>query len=284
MTDIAFLHVPKCAGMSVKAQIGAQYSASDISPFAFEPNPSDVTEEYLDSVSENVRGHTFDGRNSDAAITALSRYPVVMGHFHLDTLLGIKPTRLVLILREPRARLLSHYTYWRSWGDDEYASFGSNISPRLTRDLSFLDFLVDPRFVGTVDNLAARMLLPRDMVTAYQALDPRLITEYWSALAPRLNRITDIGLTETIDHDMTAAGFSSGAPLGRVNSTPATPQQPEGLCPPGSLDGTAVDRALVSRTWLDRRLYWWANGQRINRGHPSAPHPDVTWGSAQGSL
>lgn len=91
-------------------------------------------------------------------ITALGDHPVVSGHFSLPTLLQVTPpSAIATVVREPRARLLSHYAYWRLSTGLRKIWRGY---PALELALRPLDeFLGEPRIAQATDNLLCRMLL-----------------------------------------------------------------------------------------------------------------------------
>jgi hypothetical protein len=90
----------------------------------------------------------------------LRDYDAASGHYALSTMLaGFDPADIVMLLREPRSRLLSHYEYWRglpaklrdpdsTWSVTAYA-----------RELDFDEWLQDPRSAYQSDNVVLRTLL-----------------------------------------------------------------------------------------------------------------------------
>jgi hypothetical protein len=97
---------------------------------------------------------------TDAEIAQLSVYPIVSGHFALRTLLRITaPSSVATVLREPGARLLSNYAFWRIAGAQ--GAWGG--SPWLDHARRPLDeFLAEPLVADNTDNLYCRMLLRGD--------------------------------------------------------------------------------------------------------------------------
>lgn len=117
----------------------------------------------FDSLSPEARAQVIASPD-DAG--ALRGYDAVAGHFCLPTLRAVAPASAVCtVLREPRARLLSLYTYWRTAGagDDFWAPYRIGVSA--WRPVA--EFLSDPRLAPAIDNGVCRMLL---------AGDPRLPT------------------------------------------------------------------------------------------------------------
>jgi len=93
-------------------------------------------------------------------VQSLSWYRAVAGHFSLPTLLQIaNAPSISTVLREPRARLLSLYMYWRTPGlGDFWAPY--RVTQHARRPLSA--FLSEPRLAPAVDNQVCRMLLHGD--------------------------------------------------------------------------------------------------------------------------
>ncbi len=91
---------------------------------------------------------------------SLGRYRAVSGHFSLATLLQITDTSSICtVLREPRARLLSLYMYWRTPGTTEFwAPYDTAEYAR--RPLG--EFLSEPVLAPAIDNQVCRMLLYGD--------------------------------------------------------------------------------------------------------------------------
>jgi hypothetical protein len=153
----SFLHVPKSAGTSVTAALEACLPAGSVSPKRQD--------------AELLCGFTDLDRIAAAArqilvvnpeeIAALRHYPVVSGHFSLTTLSQASPPeRIATVLREPRARLLSHYAYWRLSSGLREMWQGY---PPMREALRPLDaFLAEPGIAQATDNLVCRMLLPGD--------------------------------------------------------------------------------------------------------------------------
>ena len=90
----------------------------------------------------------------------MRRYEAVSGHFALPTLLQITtPAGVGTILREPRARIVSLYVYWRTPDVfDPWLPY--NLMEYALKPLG--RFLAEPRVAAAVDNQVCRMLLHDD--------------------------------------------------------------------------------------------------------------------------
>ncbi len=77
------------------------------------------------------------------------------------------------VLREPRTRLLSHYTFWRGWDPARHADWDPYDASRRAVASTWVDFLTDPSIASQTDNLVARMLLsPHPSIPLDGFIDP----------------------------------------------------------------------------------------------------------------
>jgi hypothetical protein len=96
----------------------------------------------------------------DDELHELSGFDLVMGHFSLPLLRRITaPSLISTVLREPRSRLLSLYTYWRL-ASEQPAWRGWSMADYAWRPLD--DFLGGSVAAGETDNLVCRMLIGDD--------------------------------------------------------------------------------------------------------------------------
>jgi hypothetical protein len=97
----------------------------------------------------------------DHEIDELASYGAVSGHFALSTLERLAPpSRIGTVLREPRARLISHYLYLRvTPGVREVWHPYDTFSPA---DRPLDEFLTNPAVATATDNKTTRMLLHGD--------------------------------------------------------------------------------------------------------------------------
>ena len=93
---------------------------------------------------------------------ALGGYRAVAGHFSLATLLSVAPASAVCtVLREPRGRLLSIYTFWRTLRSaDESPSPPYRVAATARRPLA--ECLSDRSLASAIDNQVCRLLLAGD--------------------------------------------------------------------------------------------------------------------------
>lgn len=91
----------------------------------------------------------------------LNQYFFFSGHYDWESVSNIPGKKKIFtILREPKARILSLYHFWRShtWKVIEEKNLGG---PRLAKTLDLVDFLAseDPGIVGNIDNALVRNLI-----------------------------------------------------------------------------------------------------------------------------
>lgn len=103
----------------------------------------------------------FQHEYRDRTRSALDAYDFFWPHMGLDQARVIRPdARVVTILREPRARIISSYRYWRSQerAAPEYA--GHHDLCRKVRHMSLADYLAsdDPAILRAIDNAQVRFL------------------------------------------------------------------------------------------------------------------------------
>lgn len=93
-------------------------------------------------------------------IESMRRFPAVSGHFSLTSLLQIAQASAIgTILREPRARVLSLYTYWRIPKIFDHV-LPYSVEKYALRPL--VAFLSEPLLSPAIDNQVCRMLLHGD--------------------------------------------------------------------------------------------------------------------------
>lgn len=233
---VAFLHIEKTAGMSVSHALETQFHPTQINPDALAACPD----------------------------ADMRRYALVRGHFDLPTLRRIDPDRFVLtFLREPRARILSLYHYWRSYAPELLADL--HPGARMAAGMPLLDWLREgsDELRDAIDNHYVRRLLG-----AYAwapggdrlRLDPSGCLD---AAGRELDGLGFVGVTEAMEPSMRALGrtlgFTRPVTAPRVNVTAANEAGPgatfrhvarEPMTPEieAELDRlTALDRVLHAR-------------------------------------
>jgi hypothetical protein len=151
-----FLHIPKSAGSSISSALEAALPPGSLAPRQFD---SSLFCDFDDFELLRPEARSRVAANP-SEVQALSRYRAISGHFSLPTLLQIADaSSIATILREPRARLLSLYMYWRTPGMGKvWGPYRAHEHAR--RPLS--EFLSEPRLAPVLDNQVCRMLLHGD--------------------------------------------------------------------------------------------------------------------------
>lgn len=151
-----FMHIPKSAGSSMHAALETALPPGSLAPQRFDRSVFCAFDAF-DRLSTEIRSRI--AANS-SEIDALNGYDAVSGHFALPTLLRITDAwSIATVLREPRARLLSLYTYWRN---PDISSLWAPYSANLHAFRPMWEFLSEPSVAPMTDNQLCRMLLYGD--------------------------------------------------------------------------------------------------------------------------
>lgn len=232
---VVFLHIPKTGGTSLHGLLLHGFSNDEVCPERF---------------------------NALESVVDIGRFRFFSGHFDRASLDSIPRTkRIVTLLRDPRARLLSLYYFWRAHEPVP----GSSVvdGPSLARDLSLLDFLryPDHGIPETMDNLLTRTLFGRlsapefreptfDRSGALESAKEFLlsmtafgITEQFEASAAHITDALRVPLSPVIPHDLDSRVLADSPGYRRVDREPITPEIAE-----------EIDRL----TEFDRQLYEFA--------------------------
>ena len=151
-----FMHVPKSAGMSFHAALEAALPPDSLAPRRMDASIfCDFREfELLQSSTRELVAV------DDEEVQSMRRYRAVSGHFALNTLLQITIASAIgTILREPRARVLSLYVYWRT------PNIFDTMLPYRAQQFALMPldrFMAEPRVAPAIDNQVCRMLLHGD--------------------------------------------------------------------------------------------------------------------------
>lgn len=217
-----FLHVPKCAGSSVHASLEAALSADAIAPKRFDRSVFCDFDDF-DALAPSMRALIA----ADAEeVAALQRYPVVSGHFSLPTLRSLAPPeRIITMVREPRARLLSLYAYWRS---ADFSAWSPYVAHRHAyRPLD--EFLSEPSIAAATDNQLCRLVLHGDpLIPRVGFIAEADLPEVAQRTLGRLDQLAFVGIQEMTGQAWGGLSRALGVPLSRqrVNVTEAPLAQP----------------------------------------------------------
>ena len=256
---LAFMHVPKTAGIALIGGLaGALQPRRVVSGFdrslfgAFDG---------FDTIDPELRRHIYQ---SPAEVPRGGDF--IAGHMARSTLAASYPdAQIVTYLREPRARLLSHWVYWRAQPADHVSAWGSWARISLAGRDHLADFLGRRDIAFQTDNLALRLLLwpnkllpPDDFIAEHD--DDAL-------LEAALMRLRGFAYADVVENPRLVANASAwcGTPVTVpvANATPAVPAEFR-VSLRGELTALAYDR-LCARSRLDLWL-WTAVAERRAQG------------------
>lgn len=234
---LVFVHIEKCGGTTLHAMLESQFAAGRICP------------ERQDGLG-------------DWTINELAAYTLFSGHFDLSICRSIPgPLRLLTMLREPKARLLSLYYFWHSHrpdpGRDAYDLL------RLARALPIEAFFSHPTVVrhtsirnaitGQLTRTTNKMLLePHDPIMSDPAAS---LEQAWAAL----QGFAGFGIVERFEQSRLLLNRALG-----LQMTPIAPRQVLAELARDSDDLVQVERAPVDErldalleplTTIDTSLY-----------------------------
>ncbi len=243
---VGFLHMEKSGGSAVVQWLSQQFHPLQI-------NPDDRRE---------LPPHLFT-RAAGGLPDDTPRYPLVWGHYDLPSLQRLAPGRFTFtMLREPCARLLSLYHFWRSV-DPAKVDLDISFSVAQAHRLSLEDFLKcdDPMLTDLTDNPYTRRLT--GLYATGAATDPlRRAPEAAQEQAARaLSRLAFVGISERMEASLRGLAARLGVPapaeIPRVNVTGENFRETGSWyrqLPPVQRSAKA-EELLLRRTVLDRALY-----------------------------
>lgn len=192
--SLAFMHIPKTSGTALMSTLTA-----DVEPSAV------VRGFDLCLFGAFRQFDTFDATERERIYHAPSALPaeskLILGHFAFSTLRHAYPNaQIMTVLRDPIARLLSHWMFWRKHTDDLLQPFGSWADVIRHSRLSLASFLKLPILACQVDNLILRMLLwPHPLIREDQFIDPVDDEQLLSDAVARLNAFDFVDVIENVD-------------------------------------------------------------------------------------
>lgn len=247
-TRFAFVHVPKSAGSSIKNAVTQRCAAASIAPLELDRVLFGTFDRFDEMPAHTRSTIAIDGP------AELGGFDVVMGHFGYSSLSPhFASVDTMTVLREPRSRLLSHYTFWRGWPPARHADWGPYDASRRAVTATFDEFLHDPTVASQTDNLVTRMLLaPHPSIPDDGFIDDGAVDEL-ATLGGAL--LDDFGFADVVE---------SGPALWRdLSSWLGAEVEPERALVTDVQRGTdwvseltpAATSALCRRTAIDARLW-----------------------------
>lgn len=191
---LCFMHVPKCGGTSVRHALERALSAEALGQMRLDRSAFCGGFEDFVQLSESVRAQI---AADDAELTSMATARVVAGHFSLASLSRLAPSSSVaIVLREPRARLVSLYTFWRlhtlemreRW--HPYRAIDAAQRP-------FDEFLADSDVAPVTDNPVCRMLLYGEGLIPTDDLIPA--SDASAVAAAAVERLETLGLVAVLE-------------------------------------------------------------------------------------
>ena len=245
--SLGLVHLPKCGGTALRTAL-THVAGCYTGPVYFDRQHFG-TDRLVDGVPVQTR-HVIGSLEDLRHIVGTHR--LVMGHIAADMFVSAGCDSLAVQVREPRARILSLYRFWRAQEEDERSRWGLWGSELIGQaDQPFGAFLATPSIWPAVDNAITRQVCGRSSATrARWASGPRR----QSAVARRYRAIRPwFGIVEWSNRSdvfvariMEAIGSDTVPELGRENEA-----QPSG-------DTQVIDRStheLLRRlTATDSRL------------------------------
>jgi len=260
---VAFLHVPKCAGTSFTASL-IEAAAPRCAVGGFDRCLFGAFEDFGGFAPAQRRDVYFGPRQISPFCDMLA------GHFSLTTIRAWAPdAAVVMLLREPLSRLLSHWVFWRAEAAAAARTLG-RWHEVVARALgSFADFLTAPAAACQTDNVALRMLLwPHALIPADDFIQAAHDEALLAQADRRLAGLACVNVVENpaLEQDM-AAWLRRDFAMRRLKVTQGVP--PALRADLAAELSQAARRLWQARTRLDRRL-WESACRRVMPGQDVA--------------
>lgn len=209
------MHVPKTSGSSVNEALKTATNPAnvsfglDLSLFgdfrAFDGMAADIRQQICTDP-------TMCERDVDLALGHRSRSTLQSAYLDF---------RVFTIVREPRARLVSQWCYWRSFSEEHLKIWGEWSAYIKRARQTLQSYLTDPNVAASTDNLLARMLLwPHECLPDNGFIAPEADETVLEAAREALKTLDFVGVMEDPDLDRRLGQFL-GLPFmrERINET-----------------------------------------------------------------
>ena len=247
---LSFMHIPKSAGTAVACELKRMFLPEEIIGNCFDRSMFGAFDNYV-SMERTLRTCIFDGPDRLPPGCSL-----VAGHLSYATLAAAYPeAELFTLLREPTARLLSLWLFWRQHTDADLAPWGTWADcVRLSRK-SLETFAADPMVACQTDNVAVRMLLwPHGLIPDSGFIDPVNDRTLLRAATRRLATFNFVEIVENPNlHSKLQNWLGRPVNLKLKNETRRSPTQSP--APLHSELTPVAHNLLRKRTRLDARLW-----------------------------
>ena len=194
---ISFLHIEKSAGTAIATALTRLFH-----PLQIDTDPNRSMPPHMRSPFPTP------------TLAAVRDRKLVWGHYDLPSLLRLGPDRLIItFLREPRARILSLYHYWRSVSLSALDPY-QNTEPKLAQTLDLAAFLRcgEPAIRNAINNLYARRLTGLYATADADPLASDLAGAAGLALRA-LDQFAFVGVVERMDASLDGLSSAIGARL-----------------------------------------------------------------------
>jgi hypothetical protein len=235
---VAFLHLEKTAGMSLVAALAEQFHPLQIDDDLRRAFPPHVLTPLPPFLLPRVR-----------------RCALVWGHYDLPAIRRLGLDRFTFtVLRDPAARIVSLYRYWRGKAALDLGRDGMNQAVLAAQRLTLAEFLqsTDPFITNYTDNFYVRRLTGLYATADGDPLQCRPDEVLRQALAA-LASLDFVGLTEDADGCLAQLGerlgFAPPRRAPRLNVTGPSPGRRTAASDP------VVQAALTRLTQLDQVVY-----------------------------
>ncbi len=267
---VAFLHIPKSAGTSIRHAMHDHVGTDETVPWSLDPilygsHPLPV----------NASGRMYHDGVGDP-----TGYRYIAGHLSLPTIeTGFDAADVACILREPRSRLLSQYTFWRTYSPEEL-EYWLPYEVQYLSSLSLGEFLRRSEVMHFADNLTTRMIVGRHpLIPVDDPIAHDDVEEVAELACGHLDRLGFVDLVERGDLVTDAFERWLGAPVSRIriNETDPDAGAPVDV---DDLVSTATLELLDRHNEVDLRL-WLHVARRIGIGAVEARRlADATFAGA----
>jgi hypothetical protein len=271
-----FMHVPKCAGISVLLSLEDAFPDAALAPYQYDVSTFCGFSEF-DRLDEPLRSQV---AVDDSKIAELGDYEVVAGHFSLPSLLSVAPaSNIATVLREPRARLVSAFMFLRLSGVIEFLGpYGKEVLAGPARSLETV--LADPFIAQSFDNQICRMVLRGDSrVRDCEFVAPGDVEGLAEATIEQLDRLGAVEILEFDDIWSDLSEFFGVSLEHRYENASGAGETPEGALPITPYDMSTVLELIDQRSSADRLVYGALLERRLGDGDRARRMADAAFAS-----
>lgn len=235
---VAIVHIPKCAGTSLRASLTGQgvYGGPKYFDWRHRAWVSDCQREngFNDATQEQ-----FASEQELAEI--FQRNAVVLGHYTVHNVLAAGATHVILTVREPRARIVSTYAFWKQYGSSLPDGWGRwGVAAAAATAGTFAEFLKSPAIWPAIRGRIARQVLEGGRITRWSSDRPspayldwmmrarigrlaRIDSAFWPHESEQLiNRVGQLVELSPVDYraaNVTTPGVISGEAMSKEDLT-----------------------------------------------------------------